>query len=301
MSRAIVLVALVLFDLASIAQGLTGRWTGESIQGRNSRFLFRMDLVEHIDGSVTGTNTISIPGRPHLYAIMDMRGQRHGDQLLFEETVIREERVERFYWCIKSGPLLLDRSNGIWRMHGPWTAPVCVDGRLVVFRIDPPRDQDQRGEQEDLDRLTVRVTGLAPTTLTHQPITAPSARWIRGRAARFDHIVSAMSDSLLIRLHDNRRTDGDTISLYLNGRCVAKRIGVPHRRFPLFLTLPLEQGVNHLVCYAENLGSIPPNTAALSFSEGGIERRIVLASGIHHSEGVIIMRTVHEASSSTHP
>lgn len=301
MPRSIAIVLWVLVGLSSVAQGVTGQWTGESIQGRNSRFLFQMDLVENDDGSITGINTISIPGQPHLYAIMEMRGQRRGDRSLFQEIRILEERVERFYWCIKGGPLLLDTTAGIWRMHGPWEAPNCVDGRLVVYRIEPHDHGPRNDEREYLELLGLREPRISAPLQRASPRACDIAWIVRGRAVRYDRAISANTDSLLVLLQDDKRADGDTVSLYLNGTCIAVRIAVPHRRNPRVLTIHLSPGVNHLVMFAENLGSIPPNTAALSFVDAGRQYRIVLASSMHHSEGIVIDRSDPFGSSRSGP
>jgi hypothetical protein len=81
-------------------------------------------------------------------------------------------------------------------------------------------------------------------------------------------VIEVESKTFKVDLYDNGQVDGDTISLYFNGKLM-----VTHQRLsltPISLTLTLAEGSsdNELEMYAENLGSIPPNSALMVVTYG---------------------------------
>ena len=66
-----------------------------------------------------------------------------------------------------------------------------------------------------------------------------------------------------VDLYDNGQVDGDTISVFYNGRMVVEKQRLSTT--PITLELDIDPGRtdNDLVMYAENLGAIPPNTALM--------------------------------------
>ena len=81
-------------------------------------------------------------------------------------------------------------------------------------------------------------------------------------------VIEVESKTFKVDLYDNGQVDGDTISLYFNGKLM-----VTHQRLsltPISLSLTLSEGSsdNELEMYAENLGSIPPNSALMVVTYG---------------------------------
>lgn len=79
-----------------------------------------------------------------------------------------------------------------------------------------------------------------------------------------------------IAVWDRNEVDGDIVSLYLNDELVKKNLRLKKRKKRI--TVKLQPGSNILVMYAENLGTIPPNTAALQIKDGKKKRNVTLVS-----------------------
>lgn len=99
------------------------------------------------------------------------------------------------------------------------------------------------------------------------------------------------STSFTVALYDNGEIDGDSISLFFNGKLL-----LAHKRLtekPLKLTLDVDPSkpVNELVMYAENLGTIPPNTALMVVNDGDNRYEVRISSDLQKS-GVI--RFIHK-------
>lgn len=91
-----------------------------------------------------------------------------------------------------------------------------------------------------------------------------------------------------IEVWDNDQEDGDKVSIMLNKRWVLKGIAVTKNRRKI--EIPLQLGENILTFHADNLGTAPPNTAALKFFDGQEEQTIILNSDMDNSEAIRIIR-----------
>ncbi len=86
------------------------------------------------------------------------------------------------------------------------------------------------------------------------------------------------ADSISISFYDNAEIDGDTISIYLNNVLIHQNIGLLAKPFTIKLASKDLQAENELVMVAENLGSIPPNTALLIAYMNGVRYEARLKS-----------------------
>ena len=74
--------------------------------------------------------------------------------------------------------------------------------------------------------------------------------------------------SFKIDLYDNGQVDGDTISVFFNGKLIVSSKRLSTTPITLNVKLDPDKVENELVMYAENLGSIPPNTALMVVTVG---------------------------------
>lgn len=79
-----------------------------------------------------------------------------------------------------------------------------------------------------------------------------------------------------VTVWDRNEVDGDVVTLYMNDELVKKDLKLRKRKKRF--TVKLKPGSNILVMYAENLGTIPPNTAALQIKDGRKKRNVNLVS-----------------------
>ncbi len=77
------------------------------------------------------------------------------------------------------------------------------------------------------------------------------------------------ADSLVLTLYDNGVVDGDTVSVLMNGEVIMPMVGLSTRavRKTIYITKQMPDSIQ-LIMYAENLGSIPPNTGLLVVHDG---------------------------------
>ncbi|MCW3093401.1 MAG: tRNA 2-selenouridine(34) synthase MnmH [Ferruginibacter sp.] len=77
------------------------------------------------------------------------------------------------------------------------------------------------------------------------------------------------SDSLVLTLYDNGEVDGDTVSVLMNGQVIFARQGLSTvaNSKTIYFDKGMPDSVS-MIMYAENLGSIPPNTGLLIIMDG---------------------------------
>lgn len=105
-----------------------------------------------------------------------------------------------------------------------------------------------------------------------------------------DKSISTNVEKLLIEVYDNQEFDHDTISLKFNGEWILQKQLITKE--PIRIYLPLVKGQdNYLILYADNLGTIPPNTCAIRWiNEKGKYNEVVLTSDYNTSEMIVIKR-----------
>ena len=85
---------------------------------------------------------------------------------------------------------------------------------------------------------------------------------IQERKLKDEKIFEINSRYVLINIWDDEKIDGDTLSINFNGKWVLKDYCLIKE--PKTILLPLKKNeANEIIFHAENLGEIPPNTAAV--------------------------------------
>jgi hypothetical protein len=103
--------------------------------------------------------------------------------------------------------------------------------------------------------------------------------------------IEIENETFKVDLYDNGDIDGDTISLFFNGRLLLSNKRLSDKPLSLTLNANDNQNVNELVMYAENLGSIPPNTALMIVTDGKNRYEVRLTSDLEKSGAI---RFVHK-------
>ncbi len=90
--------------------------------------------------------------------------------------------------------------------------------------------------------------------------------------------IDVTSDSLRLSFYDNAEVDGDSISVFLNGKLVVAHQGLTERAFNVYVQLDSSLDYNEVSMFAENLGKYPPNTALMVISDGDKRYETFLSS-----------------------
>lgn len=245
-----------------------GRWTGHlSQKDRPYGFYFEINLAE--DGS--GTSNIVSEGSGG-EATHQLLWSQEGEQLVLREQEVIERTDPQWRWCIKTLQLQANRADESYHLEGDWTGYIeghdsrkgaCAPGTVVLEK--PVLTQSV---QSDI-----------------QPMISNYGQQ-EGRPVRIDRVIKVQGDNIKLSVWDNGIVDGDIVTLFLNGNQILKR----HRVNKSKMTFPIEvqSGENLLILHAEDLGSVSPNTVAVSINDGFTEQVIILSSNLRESGAVLI-------------
>ncbi len=107
--------------------------------------------------------------------------------------------------------------------------------------------------------------------------------------------VPVTGDSLVLSLFDNGSVDGDTVSVLINGKVIISRVGLLETAYNETIHLTPEMGDSiKIILYAENLGSIPPNTGLLVVRNGGQDYEIRFSGDLTKNSAIILLRNKKE-------
>jgi hypothetical protein len=90
--------------------------------------------------------------------------------------------------------------------------------------------------------------------------------------------IEVSSDSVRLSFYDNAEVDGDSISVFFNGKLVVAHQGLTERAFNVYIQLDSSLAINEVSMFAENLGKYPPNTALMVISDGDKRYETFLSS-----------------------
>jgi hypothetical protein len=132
-----------------------------------------------------------------------------------------------------------------------------------------------------------------------EPIVAPStiqgAADVNRRSIATTQSVYYQSDSLVLTLYDNGYVDGDTVSVVMNGDVIFSKQGLSTKAVSktIYITKETPDSIK-LVMYAENLGSIPPNTGLLVVHDGDAVYDVRFSADLKSNAAIILQRKKKE-------
>jgi hypothetical protein len=146
-----------------------------------------------------------------------------------------------------------------------------------------------------------KVVAPKPTTLVKDTIVTKAAikpkiaiaenqleKKLLGRENKEFKRIQLKDKKFTIEVYDNGTVDDDTISVFYNGKAIfsKRKINV----VPLKYEVNLEEGkkLHNIVLFAENLGSIPPNTALVIITTASGKRYELFASSNLNENAEII-------------
>ncbi|MDB5191503.1 MAG: hypothetical protein JWQ96_1066 [Segetibacter sp.] len=99
-----------------------------------------------------------------------------------------------------------------------------------------------------------------------KPLPKPDVILKRGNELVKNLYIS--SKTIKVELYDNGEIDGDTITVYHNNRLIVSRKRLTDKPITFTVEADENDAVHEFVMVAENLGSIPPNTALMIITAG---------------------------------
>lgn len=123
-----------------------------------------------------------------------------------------------------------------------------------------------------------------------QPVLLPEMVYEK-RTSTLLKTIEIANDSFQVDLYDSGDIDGDSISLFYNGKLLLYHQRLDIKPITLTLGANTSDTGNELIMYAETLGTIPPNTALMIVRDGTNRYEVYMTSDLEKSGAV---RFVHK-------
>ncbi|MFT3909550.1 MAG: hypothetical protein QM737_09005 [Ferruginibacter sp.] len=140
---------------------------------------------------------------------------------------------------------------------------------------------------------TKKGVNLEPIPVTKAPVaiasTAPAAE-VLTRKNVLQETMYFKTDSLELSLYDNGEVDGDTVSVLMNGNVIMAKQGLSTTAIKKTIHIPSDMDSLELVMYAENLGTLPPNSGLLVVHDGRDIYEIRFSGDLHKNATIILKR-----------
>ena len=134
--------------------------------------------------------------------------------------------------------------------------------------------------------LPVLITDVSPQDEPVSVSPKQAGIQLEKRDKEIMQVIPVENDSVSISLFDNGIVDGDSITLIYNNEVILTHQLLSSKPLKLSLYIDPQKTGNELVMYAENLGSIPPNTALMIIDDGN-NRYQVNVNSSRSSNGAI--------------
>ena len=290
--KAALVLAVLLQNLTTFSQNVNGHWfgigmlqtsgnynnylseltlrqKGKSVSG-SLQYYFQDSLVKvAVNGNFTAeTHTLTINPFPVMY-YQSPSARNSIDCRMSGSFILLASKAE----SVLAGSLISDADHR-------YTVPT------INFRLKKSDDTAQlvMTNEPEIRRDTVIAAILPP---------APEATTVEAFGKRekvFLQEIEIIGSTLKLELYDNGEVDYDSVSLFFNNKLILPKTKLDHKAIKLTISFDPSLEVNELSMFAENLGMIPPNTAALIVHDGTARYEVLLSSDLSKSATLRLRR-----------
>jgi len=263
--RLLLLIVTLNVNMKSIGQKhswILGTWQGFYKPEKNrlaNLIISRLEIKSLKGSKLKGFVLAMLPNDSLSRIVYKIEGRIYSEfmMLMLKEVVYTNSNAKKFYW-----PKYCNSCDSIrysWEKLGDSIIlsgkrscdSLCsIDARyskILPVSIKPPDNIYKATGKGDLDTLEKNEKQQPALSYNSRPFFPLET-------------YQVSTDSVTIRLMDNATIDGDTVTLIYNGTVVLHKLGLTAKVVEIRLPI-LSDRLNHLVLFAENEGSIPPNTA----------------------------------------
>jgi hypothetical protein len=228
---------------AAVAQDVGGFWKGTLTMTGGCFPVNNIELQIHIEGA-------ELTGNSYHYLDVDnyVKKKFQGSYDLSQKKLVLNEGLVTTFKipahckpCIKNYTLVYSKNGNTETLSGSW------DGKIMNSEVD-----------------------CYPGTITLYRI----------KESAFKDVPEVLVDTGTIRLdfYDNGEIDGDSITVMVNSKVILSHQKLTATPVTSFIRIDLQNSFQEIEMVAENLGSIPPNTAMLIITAGAKRYQLFLSS-----------------------
>ena len=142
--------------------------------------------------------------------------------------------------------------------------------------LNQPHEAKNNPTNVELKTTAGKPVPAQPTPIVLKPNEIALTKDLLNRTFEESAVIEVEVDSLFIELYDNGEVDGDTVAVFYNRQLLLSKQGLSAK--PIKLVVPIDTTTQEISMYAENIGTIPPNTAICIITAGGKRYELTLTS-----------------------
>lgn len=261
------IILMYLLPQISNSQDLSGIWRGSLTQEPGGCFpVYKLEIqLVVMGGAVEGYAYDYYDKSRFVQHRFKGNYNASSKQLLIKEDSLLNMQIP--YDCVvctKTYELLLTQESGRDALTGSWsgreadTRRACPPGKITLYKEKQP---DFPSSFTDSTVLTGKKNALK----------------LQQRTTEIVQNLVFNNPSIDIALYDNADVDNDTVTLYLNNEVLLFQQRLSNKALRVKVEAVAGE-LYELVMYADNLGTIPPNTALMTISSGADKYEVRLSA-----------------------
>lgn len=193
-------------------------------------------------------------------------GMATGDSYHYQDinNYVKKNVSGRYFSSEKK---LIVQEELVTTYHIPYSCVICIKNFTLYY-----------SRNENVETLSGQWDGHVQHT--NSGCSGGSIILTRTRESAFKEIPEIKVDTGTIKLdfYDNAEVDGDTITVKVNNKVVLSRERLGAKPVSTTIYVDANQPFHEVEMIAENLGTIPPNTAILVINAGEFYHKLSLSS-----------------------
>jgi N-acetylmuramoyl-L-alanine amidase len=184
------------------------------------------------------------------------------------------------------------RQVGIWVLQATKMPAILVETGFINNPEDERYLNSAEGQQEIAEAITKavkkyrqQIEGGSGTPIAVVKDDTPTPVAISSRPVKDAKTVQVKNNTIKIDILDDAEIDNDIVSVYFNKALVVNKQALTAKAHSFTVNL-VEGKVNELILFAENLGSIAPNTALMIINDGATKQEIKLSGDFKNNASV---------------
>jgi len=189
------------------------------------------------------------------------------------------------------------RQKGIWVLQATNMPAILVETGFINNPEDEQYLNSENGQQEIAEAITAAVIRYKQQieNSNKQPVaqaTEVKPKEEKSTAAAYDSrttkevkVLLVKSNKVKVDIYDDGEIDNDIVSVYFNKNLVVANKSLTDKAYSFTVDL-VEGKTNELVLFANNLGSIPPNTALMIITDGTNRYEVRLSADLKSNASI---------------
>lgn len=164
----------------------------------------------------------------------------------------------------------------------------CFPTKADLRKVEKKKmAEEKKAERQEKD--TMPAVPVQPELPPPPPTVSSEVQRVEEMNARKKSELSTIrvnTRTINIKVYDNGIVDDDTVTIFYNGKLLVDKRRLSATPIEFNLELEDRPGIQEIIMFAENLGSIPPNTALIVVMAG--DKRYELYSSANMEENAVL-------------